>query len=70
VQGLCHTVEKYGVLVKRKRGPELAYLLREFLQQGVPKLSPDEGSICLDYDPMGAAVVNDDLLLTEGVELV
>jgi hypothetical protein len=40
------------------------------LQHGISKLSPDDGSVCLNYDAMRAAVVNDGLLLTVRVELV
>jgi len=47
----------------------LAVFLGEFLQHGILKLSPDEGSVCLNYDAMRAAVVNDGPLLTVRVEL-
>ena len=46
------------------------YFLGEFLQHGILKLSPHEGSVCLNYYAMRAAVVNDGLLLTVRVKLV
>jgi hypothetical protein len=62
--------QKNSALVKDKKGTEPIYLLREFLQHKVLKLSPDEGSVCLNYDAMRAAVLNDGPLLTVRVELV
>lgn len=54
---------------ERKKGSKPTYLLRKFLQHSILKPSPNEGSVCLNYDAMGAAVVNNGLLLAEGVEL-
>jgi hypothetical protein len=53
-----------------KRETEPTYFLREFLQHKIPKLSPDQGSVCLNYDTMQAAIINNSFLLTEWVELV
>jgi hypothetical protein len=55
---------------ERKKESKLAYLLRELLQHSILKLPPDEGGVCLDYDAVCTAVVNDGPLLAEGVELV
>jgi len=46
-----------------------AVFLREFLQHKIPKLSSNQGSVCLNYDTLRAAIVNNSFLLTEGVEL-
>lgn len=69
MQDPCHAVERYSVSVEGKRKLRLTYFLRELLQYGVLKLSLDEGSICLNYNSMRTTIIDNCLLLTEGVEL-